>query len=77
MAKKTQTTATASDIATKSPDELKDLLVQHKKELFNLRFQRVTGELENTARFRVVRRNIARIHTALTKFNNLAKKQAA
>lgn len=73
MAKKIQANASADDIATKSPDELKDLLLQHKKELFNLRFQKVTGELENTARFRVVRRSIARINTALTKF----KKQAA
>ncbi len=62
-----------SDIAVKTQDELKDLLIQHKKELFNLRFQRVTGELENTARFREVRRTIARIQTVLTQ----QKKQAA
>jgi large subunit ribosomal protein L29 len=54
-----------SEIQTKTADELKDLLLQQKKELFNLRFQRVTGEIENTSRFRVVRRTIARIKTAL------------
>lgn len=61
-----------ADIQTKTADELKDLLLAQKKELFNLRFQRVTGEIENTARFRVVRRTIARIQTALT-----AKKKTA
>jgi len=61
-----------ADITTKTVDELKGLLLQHKKELFNLRFQRVTGELENTSRFRQVRRTIARIQTALTSKNKNA-----
>jgi len=49
----------------KSPDELKDMALTLKKELFNLRFQVVSGELANTARFRTVRRDIARIKTVL------------
>jgi large subunit ribosomal protein L29 len=61
-----------ADITTKTVDELKALLLQSKKELFNLRFQRVTGELENTSRFRQVRRTIARIQTALTAKNKTA-----
>lgn len=53
----------ADDIRTKTPDELKDELLNLKKEQFNLRFQRATGQLENTARMRQIRRDIARIHT--------------
>jgi large subunit ribosomal protein L29 len=46
-----------------SPDQLSDELVKLKKEQFNLRFQRATGQLENTGRVREVRRDIARIKT--------------
>ena len=46
-------------------DQLGDELAKLKKEQFNLRFQRASGQLENTARFRVVRRDIARIMTVL------------
>jgi large subunit ribosomal protein L29 len=46
-------------------DQLSDELTKLKKEQFNLRFQRASGQLENTARFRVVRRDIARILTVL------------
>ncbi len=53
----------ADDIRTKTPDELMTELVDLKKEQFNLRFQRATGQLENTARMRQVRRDIARIQT--------------
>ncbi|WP_029355709.1 50S ribosomal protein L29 [Bosea sp. 117] len=53
----------ASDIRTKTADELADELLALKKEQFNLRFQRATGQLENTARVRQVRRDIARIKT--------------
>ena len=60
MAKKPNT---AEDIRAKSPDELSDRLVQLKKEQFNLRFQRATGQLENTSRVREVRRDIARLKT--------------
>jgi large subunit ribosomal protein L29 len=53
----------ADDIRTKTPDELMTELVNLKKEQFNLRFQKATGQLENTARMRQVRRDIARIQT--------------
>ncbi|WP_306257535.1 50S ribosomal protein L29 [Pararhizobium sp. IMCC21322] len=56
----------ADDLATKTVDELADELVKLKKEQFNLRFQRATGQLENTARFRQLRRDIARINTVAT-----------
>lgn len=56
----------ASELNGKSVDELNGLLVDLKKEQFNLRFQRATAQLENTARVRVVRRDIARIRTQLT-----------
>jgi large subunit ribosomal protein L29 len=49
----------------KTADQLGDELARLKKEQFNLRFQRASGQLENTARFRVVRRDIARIMTVL------------
>jgi large subunit ribosomal protein L29 len=49
----------------RTPDQLNDELAKLKKEQFNLRFQRASGQLENTARFRVVRRDIARILTVL------------
>jgi large subunit ribosomal protein L29 len=52
-----------SDIRAMSEDQMKDELVKLKKEQFNLRFQRATGQLENTARMRQIRRNIARIQT--------------
>ena len=53
----------ASDHRGKTPDELKDALLNLKKEQFNLRFQRATGQLEKTARIREVRRDIARVKT--------------
>lgn len=53
----------ASELKGKSVDELNTQLVDLKKEQFNLRFQRATGQLENTARVRQVRRDIARIRT--------------
>ena len=55
----------AGDVRLKTPDELKDQLATLKKEQFNLRVQRASGQLENTARVRVVRRDIARIKTIL------------
>ena len=55
----------AGDLRAKTPDELNENLVQLKKEQFNLRFQRASGQLENTARVRQVRRDIARIKTIL------------
>ena len=53
----------AEDIRTKTVDELTDQLASLKKEQFNLRFQKATGQLEKTARVRIVRRDIARIKT--------------
>ena len=55
----------AQDLRDKSPDELRDQLVQLKKEAFNHRFQAATSQLENTARMRQVRRDVARINTIL------------
>ncbi len=52
----------AEDVRAKSPDQLKEDLIKLKKEQFNLRFQQATGQLENTARIRQVRRDIARIN---------------
>jgi large subunit ribosomal protein L29 len=54
------------DIRAKSEDELRDQLRDLKKEAFNLRFQRASGQLENTARVRDVRRDIARVQTILS-----------
>ena len=53
----------ASDARAKTPDQLNDELAALKKEQFNLRFQRATGQLENTARVREVRKDIARVRT--------------
>jgi large subunit ribosomal protein L29 len=55
----------AAEWRTKTEDQLREQLLQLKKEQFNLRFQRATGQLENTARVREVRRDIARIKTIL------------
>ena len=54
-----------ADIRAKTPDELRQMLLDLRKEQFNLRFQRATGQLEATGRIRVVRRDIARIKTVL------------
>jgi large subunit ribosomal protein L29 len=53
----------ADDLRVMSVDQLDDELLKLKKERFNLRFQRATGQLENTSRVREVRRDIARIRT--------------
>jgi large subunit ribosomal protein L29 len=55
----------AADLRQKTPDQLKEQVVELKKEQFNLRFQRASGQLENTARVRAVRREIATIKTLL------------
>ena len=55
----------ASELRDKTPDELRDQLVQLKKEAFNLRFQQATGQLENTARMKLVRRDVAKVKTIL------------
>ena len=53
----------ASDVRAMSADQLNDELAKLKKEQFNLRFQKATGQLEKTARFNEVRKDIARIKT--------------
>jgi len=55
----------ARELRDKTPDQLRDELVRLKKEAFNLRFQQATGQLENTARMRAVRRDVARVKTIL------------
>ncbi len=55
----------AEELRGKTPDQLKEQLLDLKKEQFNLRFQKATGQLENTSRVREVRRDIARIKTIL------------
>ena len=54
-----------TDLRAKSADELKEMLLDLRKESFNMRFQQATGQFENTARVRQVRRDIARIKTLL------------
>ena len=56
----------AEDLRAKSDDELKEQVLDLRKEAFNLRFQAASGQLENTARNRQVRRDIARVKTILT-----------
>jgi large subunit ribosomal protein L29 len=51
------------DVRAMSPDQLEDEILKLKKEQFNLRFQRATGQLENTSRVRAIRRDIARMKT--------------
>ena len=61
------------DLKAKSAAELNDELVAAKKELFNLRFQNATNQLDNTSRIKEVRKNIARIQTVITEQTNAAK----
>ena len=58
-----KTNTYVNDLMKKSPADLEQSLVDAKKELFNLRFQNATNQLDNTARIREVRKNIARIQT--------------
>lgn len=62
----------AEDVRQKTDDELSDQLGDLKKEAFNLRFQQASGQLENTARVREVRRDIARIKTIQQKRRSAA-----
>ena len=61
------------DLKAKSVAELNEELVAAKKELFNLRFQNATNQLDNTGRIKEVRRNIARIQTVITEQANASK----
>ena len=56
---------TAKELQAKSPEQLREQLAALKKEAFNLRFQQATGQLENTARMRAVRKEVARVKTVL------------
>ena len=55
----------AQDLWTKTPDQLKEQLLELRRERFNLRFQRANGQLENTDRMRQVRREIAKVKTIM------------
>ena len=61
------------DLSAKSAAELEDELVAAKKELFNLRFQNATNQLDNTSRIKEVRKNIARIQTLIVEKANAAE----
>ncbi len=61
------------ELNTQSAAELKLQLVEAKKELFNLRFQNATNQLDNTSRIKEVRRNIARIQTIITQKESVAE----
>ena len=58
-------TGTAAELRSSSPEELSSKLAEAKEELFNLRFQSATGQLESHGRLRAVRKEIARIYTVL------------
>ena len=61
------------ELSTQSAVELKVQLVEAKKELFNLRFQNATNQLDNTSRINEVRKNIARIQTVITQKESVAE----
>ena len=62
-----------NDLRSKNVEELNAELVAAKKELFNLRFQNATNQLDNTARIKEVRKNIARIQTVITEKEKVAE----
>ena len=62
----------ASELRKMTQDQLREQLVQLKKEAFNLRFQRATGQLESPARMRSVRRDVARVKTILNEMSGNA-----
>ncbi|MBI2235807.1 MAG: 50S ribosomal protein L29 [Magnetospirillum sp.] len=66
----------AADIRSKTVDQLNERVLELKKEQFNLRFQKASGQLENTARVRQVRREIATIKTVLGQRVKSAQKEA-
>ncbi|MBB4285854.1 50S ribosomal protein L29 [Roseospira goensis] len=67
----------AEDLRQMSPDQLRDKLIELKKEQFNLRFQAASGQLANTARVREVRRTVARIKTIQAEKAQAAQAAAA
>ena len=67
-----KTNKNVEELKAKSQAELNTELVAAKKELFNLRFQNATNQLDNTSRIKEVRKNIARIQTVITEKSKLA-----
>jgi large subunit ribosomal protein L29 len=67
----------ASDIRAKTADELSTMLLDLRKEQFNLRFQRASGQQESTSRVKQVRRDIARVKTIITEKNRAEQKRSA
>jgi large subunit ribosomal protein L29 len=65
-----------ADVRAKSPDELQTMLLDLRKEQFNLRFQRATGQLEAVSRIKLVRRDIARVKTILAERTRAAAANA-
>ncbi len=72
-----KTSELVTELRHKTPDELRDALLQYKKEQFNLRFQSASGDVQNTARIREVRRAIARVKTLLGERAREAARAAA
>ncbi len=68
-----KTSAYLDELKTMSVEKLQGQLVDAKKELFNLRFQNATNQLDNTARIKEVRKNIARIQTVITEKQKVAE----
>lgn len=69
--------AKVAEIRGKTADQLKDMLEQLKKESFNLRFQRASGELSDTSRVRQVRRDIARVRMVMHELRRTAAQAGA
>ena len=67
----------AADVRAKTPDELNTMLLDLRKEQFNLRFQRATGQQEGIGRVRQVRREIARVKTIIGEQNRAEQRSAA
>jgi large subunit ribosomal protein L29 len=67
----------ATDVRAKTPDELSAMLLDLRKEQFNLRFQRATGQQEGIARIRQVRRQIARVKTIISEKHRAEPRSAA
>ena len=67
----------AADVRAKTPDELNTMLLELRKEQFNLRFQRATGQQEGIGRVRQVRREIARVKTIIGEQNRAEQRSAA
>ena len=68
-----KTSAYLEELKTQSVADLQEQLVNAKKELFNLRFQNATNQLDNTSRIKEVRKNIARIQTVITENEKVAQ----